>query len=82
MKVAFNFKEGKRMSRKERIWYEESGNRLDPGLIEQLRQDRRNVYQATGTSEIPIIIKCRQGCQDADTRQDQTNRVRTGQGRP
>jgi serine protease AprX len=66
MKVASKYKEAKHMSRKERVWYEESGNRLDPGLIEQLRKDQRNVYQATGTSEIPIIIKYRQGCRDEE----------------
>ena len=58
--------EEKMMNNRKSVWYEESSNKLDPGLIEQLRIDRRNAYQATATSEIPIIIKCRQGCRDEE----------------
>ncbi|MFC3419950.1 S8 family peptidase [Salinicoccus hispanicus] len=50
------------MDSRKRIWFEESGNRLDPGLIEQLRISRKSTFQAASSSEIPVIIKYRRSC--------------------
>ncbi|TVT28956.1 S8 family peptidase [Salinicoccus cyprini] len=50
------------MNRRQRIWFEESGSRLDPGLIEQLRISRRSTVQTASSNEIPVIIKYRSRC--------------------
>src|SRR5699024_3622269 len=50
------------MPDRKRVWFEESGNRLDPALIELLRSSRRTFLKDTNTEEIPVIIKYKRGC--------------------
>lgn len=50
------------MPDRKRVWFEESGNRLDPALIELLRSNRRTFLKDANTDEIPVIIKYKRGC--------------------
>ena len=49
------------MSERKRVWFEENNSRLDPALIEQLRQSERKTYRTARTEKIPIIIRCKKG---------------------
>ncbi|WP_373895803.1 S8 family peptidase [Virgibacillus sp. CBA3643] len=45
------------MSNRKRIWYEEAGRKLDPGLVEQLRVKRKqDPYATSNTDDIPVIV--------------------------
>ncbi|QKY71406.1 S8 family peptidase [Lentibacillus sp. CBA3610] len=51
------------MNRRKRVWFEENGRRLDPGLVEQLRINRRTDPQETSNNEIPIIVNYKKDCE-------------------
>lgn len=49
------------MSKRQRVWFEENDGKLDPGLVAQLRNIRKQDYRAAEAipEEIPVIIKYR-----------------------
>lgn len=51
------------MANRKRVWYEEAGRRLDAGLVEQLRLNRKEDPNETGTKEIPIIVYLKKDCE-------------------
>ncbi|MFC2947354.1 S8 family serine peptidase [Virgibacillus sediminis] len=44
------------MSKKNGLWFENAGRKLDPGLIEQLKDNRKVDPQETSDNEIPVIV--------------------------
>lgn len=47
------------MSNRKRVWFEEAGRKLDPGLVEQLRLNRKEDPHETGANSMPVIIHFR-----------------------
>lgn len=44
------------MSNRKRVWFEEAGRKLDPGLVEQLRLNRKEDPDETSANSMPVII--------------------------
>ncbi|WP_106497856.1 S8 family peptidase [Lentibacillus sp. Marseille-P4043] len=44
------------MSNRKRVWFEEAGRKLDPGLVEQLHQKRKEDPYETSNEGIPVIV--------------------------
>lgn len=44
------------MSNRKRVWFEEAGRRLDPGLVEQLRIKRKEDPYETSNERLPVIV--------------------------
>lgn len=44
------------MGDRRRVWFEEAGRKLDPGLVEQLHERRKNDPYETSDESIPVII--------------------------
>ncbi|MFD2760897.1 S8 family peptidase [Lentibacillus juripiscarius] len=44
------------MSNRKRVWFEEAGRRLDPGLVEQLRMKRKEDPYETSKERLPVIV--------------------------
>lgn len=44
------------MSNRKRVWFEEAGRILDPGLVEQLHQNRKEDPYETSNNCIPVIV--------------------------
>ncbi|WP_249870268.1 S8 family peptidase [Oceanobacillus saliphilus] len=57
------------MSNRKRIWFEEAERKLDPGLVQQLRSNRKVDPDDTSTNEIPIIVYLKKNC-DKDKKDD------------
>lgn len=51
------------MSNRKRVWFEEAGKRLDPGLVEQLQLNRKDDPLETGNREIPVIVYLNSDCE-------------------
>lgn len=54
------------MPDRKRVWFEESGSKLDPALVERLRNSRRTFMQDTDTEEIPVLIRYNKECPKED----------------
>jgi len=52
-----------KMSNRKKVWFEDAGRKLDPGLVEQLRNSRKVTNQETNNNEIPIIVYLRKNCE-------------------
>ncbi|WP_010647704.1 S8 family serine peptidase [Oceanobacillus massiliensis] len=50
------------MSDRKRIWFEESDRKLDPGLVEQLWNNRKIDPEENSGTEIPIIVYLKRNC--------------------
>ncbi|GAB3057902.1 S8 family peptidase [Virgibacillus ainsalahensis] len=50
------------MSNRKNVWFEDSGRKLDPGLIDQLRANRKDDPDETSNNEIPIIVYYKNNC--------------------
>ncbi|WP_156288435.1 S8 family peptidase [Oceanobacillus salinisoli] len=57
------------MSNRTRVWFEEAGKKLDPGLVDKLRVNRKEDPNETSTNEIPVIIHLKNNC-DKDLQDD------------
>src|SRR5690625_6143040 len=44
------------MSNRKRVWFEEAGRKLDPGLVEQLHLNRKEDPEETSGTSLPVII--------------------------
>lgn len=44
------------MSKRKRVWFEEAGRKLDPGLVEQLRLNRKEDPEEISANSMPVII--------------------------
>ncbi|MFC3040403.1 S8 family peptidase [Virgibacillus xinjiangensis] len=44
------------MSNRKRVWFEEAGHKLDPGLVEQLRLNRKEDPYETSNNRLPVIV--------------------------
>jgi len=55
------------MSNRAKLWFEDAEGKLDPGLVEKLRNSRKVNLNITSDSEIPIIVYLKKNC-------DQENR--------
>ncbi|WP_087972533.1 S8 family serine peptidase [Oceanobacillus rekensis] len=44
------------MSNRKKVWFEDAERKLDPGLVEQLRNSRKVSKNVTSNNEIPIIV--------------------------
>src|SRR5699024_7781288 len=44
------------MSNRKRVWFEEAGRKLDPGLVEQLHLNRKEDPEETSANSLPVII--------------------------
>src|SRR5699024_8879146 len=44
------------MSDKNKLWFEDAGRKLDPGLVEQLRLNKQEDPSETGDHGIPVIV--------------------------
>ncbi|WP_088049911.1 S8 family peptidase [Virgibacillus dakarensis] len=44
------------MSSRKRVWYDEAGRKLDPGLVEELRYKRKKDPYETDDENIPVIV--------------------------
>ncbi|MEC5423929.1 S8 family peptidase [Virgibacillus sp. C22-A2] len=51
------------MSNRKRVWFEDTGRKLDPGLVEQLRVNRKDDPDETSHREIPIIVYFKKNCE-------------------
>ncbi|MDY0405056.1 S8 family peptidase [Virgibacillus sp. 179-BFC.A HS] len=51
------------MGNRKRVWYEEAGRKLDPGLVEQLHERRKKDPYDTSDESIPVIIYFANGTQ-------------------
>lgn len=52
------------MADRKRVWFEEVGRKLDQGLVEQLRNNRKDDPEETSTNEIPVIVYLNKNCQN------------------
>ncbi|RDW20894.1 S8 family serine peptidase [Oceanobacillus chungangensis] len=50
------------MSNRKKIWFEDVERKLDPGLVEQLRNSRKVNKNVTSNNEIPIIVYLKKNC--------------------
>jgi len=50
------------MTNRKNIWFEETGRKLDSGLVEQLRINRKEDPSETGMNEIPVIVYLKKDC--------------------
>ena len=53
------------MSNRKNVWFEDAGRKLDPGLVEQLRINRRHDPDDTSNTEIPVIVYFKKDCRQA-----------------
>ena len=51
------------MANRKRVWFEETGRKLDSGLVEQLRMNRKADPDETSTNEIPVIVYLKKDCE-------------------
>lgn len=49
------------MSKRKRVWFEDSGRKLDPGLVEQLRIQRKQDPYETKAAGIPVLVYFKKG---------------------
>ena len=57
------------MSNRKKVWFEDAERKLDPGLVEQLRNSRKVSKNDTSNNEIPIIVYLKNNC-DEDKKDD------------
>ncbi|AXI09918.1 serine protease [Oceanobacillus zhaokaii] len=50
------------MSSRKKVWFEDAARKLDPGLVEQLRNSRKVNQNVTSNNEIPIIVYLKDNC--------------------
>ena len=50
------------MSDRKKVWFEDAERKLDPGLVEQLRNSRKVPKQENDNKEIPIIVYLKKNC--------------------
>ncbi|GIO24854.1 S8 family peptidase [Oceanobacillus sp. J11TS1] len=50
------------MSNRKKVWFENAERKLDPGLVEQLRNSRKVTNHETNNQEIPIIVYLKKNC--------------------
>ncbi|MFC4559745.1 S8 family peptidase [Virgibacillus kekensis] len=60
------------MTNRKSVWFEETGRKLDPGLVQQLWNNRKADPSETSTNEIPVILYLRRNC-NADLKEDLSN---------
>ncbi|WP_156856390.1 S8 family serine peptidase [Oceanobacillus sp. AG] len=51
------------MSNQKKVWYENAESKLDPGLVEHLRDIQKVNLKLTNSNEIPIILYLKKNCQ-------------------
>ncbi|RDW21403.1 serine protease [Oceanobacillus arenosus] len=57
------------MSNRKKVWFEATEGKLDPGLVEQLRNSRKVNPSVSSNTEIPIIVYLKKTC-DQDKKDD------------
>ena len=50
------------MSNRKKLWFEDAERKLDPGLVEQLRNARKADLNVTDDNKIPIIVYLKRNC--------------------
>ncbi|WP_419892979.1 S8 family peptidase [Oceanobacillus kimchii] len=51
------------MSNRKKVWFEDAERKLDPGLVEQLRNSRKVDQNETSNNEIPLIVYLKKDCE-------------------
>jgi serine protease AprX len=52
------------LTNRKKVWFEETGRKLDPGLVEQLRINRKVASHETSINEIPVIVYLKKNCEN------------------
>ncbi|RLL40600.1 serine protease [Oceanobacillus piezotolerans] len=51
------------MTERKKVWFEETGRKFDPGLVEQLWKNRKNDFNESSINQIPVIVYLKKSCE-------------------